>query len=104
MNVHSVMQYNGYTGGRMLLIVNASLTKEMVTNCALVMRNDIPNVTAMVSVTGVMTWVVKVLPFLWCPAASAIRVLSTGGCVRNGLDVTQSRGAHGTIQTGISLP
>ena len=43
MNVHAVMQYNGYTGGRMLLIVNASLTKEMVTNCALVVRNDMPN-------------------------------------------------------------
>ena len=59
-------------------------------------------VAAMVSVTGVMTWVIKVLPFLWCPAASAIRVLSTGGCVRNDLDVTQSCGAHGMMQTGIS--
>ena len=56
----------------------------------------------MVSVTGVMTWVIKVLPFLWCPAASAIRVLFTGGRVRNDLDVTQSCGAHGMMQTGIS--
>ena len=55
MNVHAVVQYNGYTGGRMLLIVNASLTKEMVTSCALVVRNDMLNVTAMVSVRGVMT-------------------------------------------------
>ena len=42
MNVHAVVQYNGYTGGRMLLIVNASLTRGM-TNCALVVRNDMPN-------------------------------------------------------------
>ena len=27
MNVHAVMKYNGYMGGRMLLFVNASLTR-----------------------------------------------------------------------------
>ena len=43
MNVHAVMQYNGYMGGRMLLFVNASLTRGMVTNCAVLVRNDVPN-------------------------------------------------------------
>ena len=43
MNVHAVMQYNGYMGGRMLLFVNASLTRGMVTNCAVLVRNDMPN-------------------------------------------------------------
>ena len=54
-NVHAVMQHDRYMGGRMLLFVDASLTKEMVTDCAVAMRNDMPNVTAMISITSVVT-------------------------------------------------
>ena len=37
-NIHAVMQYDRYMGGRVLLFMDATLTKEMVTDCAVAMR------------------------------------------------------------------
>ena len=54
-NIHAVMQHDRYMGGRVLLFMDATLTKEMVTDCAVAMRNDMPNVTAMISITSVVT-------------------------------------------------
>ena len=54
-NIHAVMQHDRYMGGRVLLFMDATLTKEMVTDCAVAMRNNMPYATAMISITSVVT-------------------------------------------------
>ena len=54
-NIHAVMQHDRYMGGKGLLFMDATLTKEMVTDCAMATRNNMPYATAMISITSVVT-------------------------------------------------